>query len=125
MAELTDEQKELVSSEFERRNEYYLSEENQGPLQLSRLTEVVIDIAQPKGSGKDCYVVPAKLPADVVAAWLESNSPLSDDCEDCGYPLPRGRYRSCPLCRGAVGQNAYKIKHKHPGYGSLTSYGQR
>ncbi len=63
------------------------------------------------------------LPPVVVETYL-NNPDISgtDDCADCGLLLPNGYFYDCPLCGGVTGWDAYKIKHKTPGYEDLTPY---
>lgn len=89
---------------------------------------------------------PPALPASLVAAYLlyprlpDAAMPHLD-CEDCGSPVPMVNFYGlektpqepqvqlfprCPVCDGPwIGYHAYAIKHKEPGYGTLTPYSQR
>ncbi len=63
------------------------------------------------------------LPPAVVEIYLENPDAYGTDaCADCGLLLPKGHFYDCPLCGGVTGQEAYKIKHKKPGYEYLTPY---
>ncbi len=71
-----------------------------------------------KGSARTVALPPA-----VVEIYLKNPDVYrTDDCADCGLFLPRGHFYDCPLCGGVTGQEAYKIKHKKPGYEYLTPY---
>ncbi len=58
----------------------------------------------------------------VVGIYLKNPVYGTDDCADCGLLLPYGYFYECPLCGGVTGWEAYKIKHKKPGYEHLTPY---
>jgi len=63
------------------------------------------------------------LPPAVVETYLnKANIYGTDDCADCGLLLPSCSFYECPLCGGVTGQNAYKIKHKTPGYEYIKPY---
>ena len=63
------------------------------------------------------------LPPVVVETYLTNPDAYgTDDCADCGLLLPNGYFYDCPLCGGVTGWDAYKIKHKKPGYENERPY---